>query len=224
MPMLPVGRGLHLLPRERLIKTNPLDQGEWIYRPVLGEVERMRFVGVASILRASPRAGRLLEVGYGSGIFLPELSRYCDHLYGLDIHCSAAAVASQLACVGVNALLATGDACALPYRDGSFDTVVAVSAFEFMPDVLKAAHEIMRVLKPDGVAIIVTPENSALLDLGLKILTGERAEDTFKGRREQVVPALRAAGDVMVELRLPRMFGRLLSVFRVLAVRRRIPD
>lgn len=221
MTTAPERRRLRLLPRELLIRTNPLDQGDWAYRPILGEIQRLRFAAVASMLRARPRAVRLLEIGYGSGILLPELARHCDELYGLDVHRSAAAVAGQLARVGVIALLASGDACALPYRDGSFDTVVVISTFEFVPDVPKAASEVLRVLTPRGVAIVVTPGSSPLLDLGLKILTGERAEDTFEGRRAQIIPALRAAGDIVAERRVPPMIGRLLPVYRAMAVRRR---
>jgi ubiquinone/menaquinone biosynthesis C-methylase UbiE len=130
-------------------------------------------------------------------------------------------VLAQTARVGVTARLITGDACNLPYRDATFDTVVVVSAFEFVPDVPAAAREVVRVLTPRGVAIVVTPGSSPVLDLGLKLLTGERAEDTFQGRRGQVVPALRAAGDVVEERRLPPAIGRLLPVYRALAVRPR---
>lgn len=214
-------RGLRLLPRELLVKTNPLDQGDWAYRPLLGEVERMRFGVVASMLRSRPRGQRLLEVGYGSGILLPELARACDELHGVDVHPCAADVTAQIARAGVTARLITGDACNLPYRDATFDTVVVVSAFEFVPDVPAAAREVVRVLTPQGVAIVVTPGSSPVLDLGLKLLTGERAEDTFEGRRGQVVPALRAAGDVVEERRLPPAIGRLLPVYRALAVRPR---
>jgi 2-polyprenyl-3-methyl-5-hydroxy-6-metoxy-1,4-benzoquinol methylase len=211
---------LRLLPRELLVKTNPLDQGDWVYRPVLGQIERIRFSVIASMLRVRPHAHRLLEVGYGSGILLPELARHCDELHGVDVHTAAAAVTEKLGEIGVAARLATGDACALPYRDGTFDVVVVCSAFEFVSDVPLAAREIVRVLRPGGVALVITPGSSALLDLGLKVLTGERAEDTFEGRRGQVVPALCAAGELAEERRLPRLIGRALPVYRALAVRR----
>ena len=210
---------LRLLPRELLVKTNPLDQGDWAYRPVLGQIERMRFGVVASMLRTRPRAHRLLEIGYGSGILLPELDRVCDELHGVDVPRRARDVTTQLARIGVDARLVTGDACALPYPDGTFDTVVVVSAFEFVPDVAAAAGEVVRVLTPRGSAVVVTPGNSPVLDLGLKLLTGERAEDTFEGRRAQVVPSLHAAGDVVEERRLPPAVGRVLPLYRALAVR-----
>lgn len=219
--MNPSPARVRLLPRELLVKTNPLDQGDWAYRGVLGRVERMRFSAIAAMLRVRPHARRLLEVGYGSGILLPELARHCDELHGVDVHDEAAAVTRQLARVGVAVRLVAGDGCALPYADASFDTVVVVSAFEFVPDVALAAREAVRVLTPHGVLVVVTPGTSPLLDLGLRVLTGERGEDTFEGRRAQVVPALHASGDVVEERRLPFAVGRALPVYRVLAVRRR---
>ena len=212
---------VRLLPRELLVKTNPLDQGDWAYRGMLGRVERMRFSAIASMLRIRPRARRLVEIGYGSGILLPELARHCEQLHGVDVHDAAAAVTRQLRGIEIDARLVTGDACALPYADGSFDVAVVVSAFEFVPDVAVAAREAVRVLSPHGVALVVTPGTSPVLDLGLKVLTGERGEDTFEGRRAQVVPALQAAGEIVEERRLPVAVGRALPVYRALAVRRR---
>jgi SAM-dependent methyltransferase len=162
------------------------------------------------MLRVRPHATRLLEVGYGSGILLPELARHCNELHGVDVHTAAAPVVERLGRVGVTARLTTGDACALPYADASFDVVVVCSAFEFV-----------RVLRTGGVALVITPGSSPLLDLGLKLLTGERAEDTFEGRRGQVVPALAAAGEVVEEQRLPPLVGRVLPVYRALAIRKR---
>ena len=219
--MNPSPARVRLLPRELLVKTNPLDQGDWAYRGMLGRVERMRFSAIAAMLRTRPSARRLLEIGYGSGILLPELARHCDELHGADVHDEAAAVTRQVERVGVTARLVAGDGCALPYADRSFDTVVVVSAFEFVPDVALAAREAVRVLTPRGVLVVVTPGTSPLLDLGLRVLTGERGEDTFEGRRAQVVPALHAAGDVVEERRLPFVVGRALPVYRVLAVRSR---
>jgi SAM-dependent methyltransferase len=214
------GYGLRLLPRELLVKTSPLDQSEWVFRPVLGQFQRWRFSGVVSVLRAQSRAARLIEIGYGSGIFMPELARYCDQLYGLDEHPCAAVVAERLARVGVSATLFTGDACLLPFPDRSFDMVVVVSVFEFVPDVFAATREVIRILSPRGLAVVVTPGSSPVLDLGLKVLTGKRAEDTFRGRRPLVVSALRAAGDIVETRFLPPIFGRLLPVYRVISVRR----
>jgi len=210
-------RDLHLLPRDALVKTNDLDQADWNFRPVLGWVQRLRMRCVAAVLTSSPRAERLLEVGYGSGVFMPELARHAGHRFGADVHRNGAQVAATLAVRGCPAELTRASAGALPYRNGSFDTVVTVSTLEFVPDVPAAVAELVRVTRRGGRLIIVTPGQSALLDLGLRVLTRERAEDTFEGRRSLVVPAVEKSARILEIRTLPVGVGkRLLPLYRVL--------
>jgi ubiquinone/menaquinone biosynthesis C-methylase UbiE len=180
---------IRLLPREALLKTGDVDHAAWNYDGLLGYVSRQRFALVRSLL-PKRRAGTLLEVGYGSGVFLPELAKHADELHGADIHQRPDDVAAVLAQNGVEARLVTAPAEALPYADETFDTVVAVSTFEFVTDTRKAINELARVLRPDGRVIVVTPGQSPLLDLALRIFTGESAEKDFGDRRKLVVPIL----------------------------------
>jgi SAM-dependent methyltransferase len=209
-------RDLHLLPRDALVKTNELDQADWNFRPLLGWVQRLRLRCVASVLASSPRAARLLEVGYGSGVFVPELARHADAVFGADLHRNGAAVTATLAASGCQAGLVTASAGALPYRDGAFDTVVTVSTLEFVPDVAAAVSELVRVTAKGGRLVIVTPGQSRLLDVGLRVLTRERAEDTFEGRRSLVVPAVQRSARIIEIRTLPVGVGRLLPLYRVL--------
>lgn len=209
-------RDLRLLPRDALVKTNELDQADWNFRPILGWVQRLRLRCVASVLESAPRASRLLEVGYGSGVFMPQLARTADELYGADVHSNGAAAGATLAAHDAPARLVRASAGALPYRDGAFDTVVTVSTLEFVPDVAAAVGELVRVTKHGGRLVIVTPGQSALLDLGLRVLSGERAEDTFQGRRSLVVPAVEHSARILEVRNLPVGIGRrLLPLYRV---------
>lgn len=214
-------RDLHLLPRDALVKTNDLDQADWNFRPVLGWVQRLRMRCVAAVLADAPRAARLLEVGYGSGVFLPELARNADLAFGADVHEAGAAVSEVLAAHGSPARLLRASAGALPYRDGSFDAVVTVSTLEFVPDVAAAVAELARVTRPGGRLVIVNPGQSPLLDLGLRLLTGERAEDTFEGRRGFVVPAVEQTARIVEIRTLPPLVGRrILPLYRVIVATR----
>lgn len=49
------------------------------------------------------------------------------------------------------------DATALPFRDGSFDRVSAISSIEHIPDDRSVGREIARVLRPGGRAVISVP-------------------------------------------------------------------
>jgi ubiquinone/menaquinone biosynthesis C-methylase UbiE len=209
---------ISLLPREALLKTGDVDHAAWNYNGLLGFVSRRRFALVRSLL-PKRRVGKLLEVGYGSGVFLPELAKHARRLYGADIHDRPADVTKVLAQHGILADLVTASADALPYADGLFDIVVAVSTFEFVPDVRKAIGELRRVLAPGGKIIVVTPGRSPLLDLGLRLFTGESARKDFGNRRAVIVPTLKSEMRIERSARFPGWFP--IPVYRALRLVKR---
>jgi SAM-dependent methyltransferase len=180
---------LRLLPRDALLKTSRIDHAVWNFRPVLGAIQRLRFRFARELL-GRRRVGRLLEVGYGSGIFLPELDLHCAELHGVDVHGKHVEVAEKLAGVGVRSRLRCASATALPYPDQHFDRVVAVSSLEFIDDLRGACREIRRVLSVRGRLVVVTPSRSAIADLGLKILSGESAKNDYGDRRTGLIDTL----------------------------------
>jgi ubiquinone/menaquinone biosynthesis C-methylase UbiE len=181
---------MRLLPKKALLKTGDVDHADWNFRPLLGSISRWRFRLVLSLL--GPRHfPRLLEIGYGSGVFLPELARHCDELFGLDCHAWHQDVQEILHRSAVQASLVSASMTAMPFEDQAFDCVVAVSTLEFVDDVAAACREVRRVLRPGGTFVVVTPGQSWLVDFGLKMLTGKSAHDDFGERRQRVVPALR---------------------------------
>jgi ubiquinone/menaquinone biosynthesis C-methylase UbiE len=197
---------LTLVPLDALVKTSDLDQAAWNYqRGALGHVQRKRFELGRHLLDFRTHYADILEVGYGSGIFLPELNGRADRVHGVDVHRHDAAVAELLRANGVDADLRVGRAEDLPYGDACFDAVVAVSSLEFVDDINRTCTELARVLRPGGVGVFVTPGHSKLLDRGLRFLTGEDAENTFRGRRQLVLPALRRHFHVEREIRYPRL-------------------
>jgi SAM-dependent methyltransferase len=79
------------------------------------------------------------------------------HVLGIDRKIRAE-VARQL---GVRAAqlktrIVPGDAQSLPFEDASFDAVVSSSVFEHLSDPARAAAEVARVLRPGGVARMIT--------------------------------------------------------------------
>jgi MPBQ/MSBQ methyltransferase len=50
-----------------------------------------------------------------------------------------------------------GDAEALPFDDASFDRYVSAGSIEYWPDPLRGVAEAYRVLRPDGVALVIGP-------------------------------------------------------------------
>jgi ubiquinone/menaquinone biosynthesis C-methylase UbiE len=216
--MLTSKPALRLLPRQDLLKTGEVDHADWNFRPLLGTIMRSRY-HLARALLAGQHFGRLLEIGYGSGVFLPELAGFCDELHGIDVHHHHDEVAATLARAGVRAHLATGSMEVLPYADGFFDAIVAVSTLEFVPDLEAGCREARRVLRPGGTFVVVTPGISPVADLGLRLLTGKSARKDFADRRQGVRPLLRRHFRVERERTLPR-FGRwLVHLYTALKLR-----
>jgi SAM-dependent methyltransferase len=209
---------LRLLPRDQLVKTGDVDHADWNYGGLLGFVSRQRYRLVVELL-AGRRIDAVLEVGYGSGVFLPELARHARDVFGADIHAHGAEVTDILDRAGVAATLVEAPAEKLPFDAGTFDVAVAVSTFEFVSDPAVAIDEIARVLRPRGCAIVVTPGTSPLLDFALRVATGEDAKRDFGNRREAIVSTL------TTRMKLDRMatfpFPAGLTVYRALRLVKR---
>lgn len=95
-------------------------------------------------------AGRVLDVGCGTGILLERMGRNGAGtlLAGLDPVFGMLRVAwSRLRGV---ASLATGRAESLPFRDETFDTVISCSVLHYVDDPPSALREVARVLVPGG--------------------------------------------------------------------------
>lgn len=82
---------------------------------------------------------RILEVGHGSGALLLEMARSGRHPVGLEISPAMQRVAQRrLRRAGVYVPCVVGDAGAVPFREGTFDTIVATfpTAYASVPSVL----------------------------------------------------------------------------------------
>ena len=207
--------GPRLLPRRALVTTSDVDHADWNYRRLLGPLQRQRFEMGLSLLGSRPY-GRLLEVGYGSGVLMPELATRCRELVGVDPHPRHREVAHQLAEHGVAAELVRGSATTLPFAGGGFDCALAVSALEYVEDIHAACCELKRVLTAEGVLVVVTPGHSPLLDLGLRLGTGESAARNYGSRRQRLIPALLEHFRVQAQHVFPPGVGRVVPLYRAL--------
>ncbi len=110
---------------------------------------RVRERVLALLSEAAPRAGRVLDVGAGTGALLARLGGERPALRATAVDLApgmCAAARAALPAAGV----AAADAEALPFRDGAFDLVVSTSAFQWLPRLGPALAEAHRVLAPGG--------------------------------------------------------------------------
>jgi ubiquinone/menaquinone biosynthesis C-methylase UbiE len=208
---VPDDTALHLLPPSSLLQTGPVDHADWNYRPLIGTVQRLRFRLIKRLLDGQ-RFGRLLEIGYGSGVFMPELARHADELFGIDPHPMPQEVEAVLREHGVTARLVTGSAESLPYADSFLDCVVSVSAMEYVEDIESACRELARVLRPGGIIVIATPGVSPIWDLALKLSTGE-SPGQYADRRQRLLPTLKHHFATDREISVPALGGRLFRLY-----------
>lgn len=112
---------------------------------------------------------RILEVGCGEGYYLRELEKHavsygqavqCGHqFYGLDISKEAIKVAAKLS---KSQCYSVASSFSMPVEDASMDIVIR----NFAP---APSVEIQRVLKPEGIYIVVTPGPKHLFQLRQQI-------------------------------------------------------
>jgi phosphatidylethanolamine/phosphatidyl-N-methylethanolamine N-methyltransferase len=101
--------------------------------------------------------GRVLEVGVGTGLSLPEYGKHLE-IVGIDLAPEMLEKARERV-AGGNLDHVTGlhemDAETLAFPDASFDTVVAMYVMTVVPNPEKVMRELSRVVKPGGQVLLV---------------------------------------------------------------------
>ena len=102
------------------------------------------------MLGLSP-GSRVLDVACGPGNFTREFARVAHEglVVGLDASKTMLAAAVRET-ESANVAYVAGDACTLPFRDGSFDAICCFAALYLIEQPMLALEEIARVLAPGG--------------------------------------------------------------------------
>ena len=146
---------------------------------------------------------RLLDVGCGAGFFLKAAEADGWTAEGTEISRRLAAYARDI--VGVKVLLGTLPELTLPER--AFDVVTLFDVLEHVPDPLRTLEEAARLLRPDGVVLISTPDYDSLSRLFLgtpwAVLSPAEhlslfTERTLRGLVERAGLSVLAAGNRLV--------------------------
>ena len=96
--------------------------------------------------------GRVLDLGCGVGHSYGRLAP--RETVGIDV--------DPAALEGQDRETVVADMRSLPFEDASFGSIVAIQSIEHVPDPEGALAEAARVLRPDGVAVFVTPNRLTL--------------------------------------------------------------
>lgn len=102
-----------------------------------------------AIVLARATGGRVLDVGCGSSRILRDL----PHVVGIDISQRKLRYMRRYGLPLVN-----GSVFALPFRDGSFESIVCSEVIEHIPAGTKPFEELARVQRPGGTLVLGTPD------------------------------------------------------------------
>ncbi len=98
-------------------------------------------------------SGRILDIGAGTGRFSMALAHACQATVIACEPSPAMREVCRASCLPEVGLVA-GTAEAIPFADGVFDAVWASQVIHHLTDLPKFAHEVRRVLKPDGTFLL----------------------------------------------------------------------
>lgn len=98
---------------------------------------------------------RILDAGCGDGVLVCRLASLGADATGIDADPAMVAAARARAdAAGIEVRITESRLERLPFPDGSFDVVVAVTVLCFVPDAAGGLRELARVLRPGGRLVI----------------------------------------------------------------------
>jgi 2-polyprenyl-6-hydroxyphenyl methylase/3-demethylubiquinone-9 3-methyltransferase len=146
-------------------------------------------LGVIKSLLSDCGRGVLLEIGCGTGLHLFALAEGFGHTIGTDLSPAMIAAADRLrqahplaGCISLR--VDAAETLATVAADAA-DVVLCVGAFEHMPDKPAVLGQVLRVLKPGGSFICLTPNGDHpwyRLAPWLGLATRHLSSDHFLGR------------------------------------------
>lgn len=180
-----------IIPKKNLLhRTNDVDYYNWNYEFPIKYIQLYRFKTITRLL-GDKIYPRLLEIGTGSGIFLPELSHHCEKLWASDIHPHFDNIERLLNHYNVvDFELKSQSIEKTDYPDNYFDAIVAISVLEFVDNLQAAITEIKRILNKEGVFLTICPMNSKILDYVVSLYADKSAKEEFGESRLYVSNAL----------------------------------
>lgn len=120
------------------------------------DYDRLRIGPGSRVIDVGCGAGRHSFEAYRRGADVIAFDQNAEELADVDTMLQAMGQAGE-APESAKAQVVVGDALALPYPDGSFDSVIASEILEHIPDDVTAIAELSRVLKPGGTLAVTVP-------------------------------------------------------------------
>jgi peptidoglycan-N-acetylglucosamine deacetylase len=174
-------KGVEILPLQRLIGKEVMQVGgegnnaaELFYDGLAATYDQEQFDSPVSMSRGAEKrlftaripelfagAGRVLEIGAGTGIFTLEIARNCNEVVAADISQNMLALLGRKAeAQGIgNIRIVKGDIERMELA-GAFSVVCAFSALEYLADLPSFLAKLSRHVEPGGAVYFITARSS----------------------------------------------------------------
>jgi ubiquinone/menaquinone biosynthesis C-methylase UbiE len=145
----------------------------------------------------------VLDVGCGPGNFTRSFALAVGDGLVVGIDASETMLARAVRETDcVNVAYVRGDACALPFRDGTFDAICCFAALYLIDEPMRALDEIARVLAPGGRLALLSSCNRGPLPAGVADAVVRRLTGVRIFARDELTGALRDRGLSDIEQRV----------------------
>jgi len=112
--------------------------------------------GYEDLIGRVPAGLRVLDIGCGEGYGAARLAEHFSHVDACDVAADAVAHAASKY-RGRNLEFAVSDGTRLPYANATFDVVCSLQVIEHFTGTDEHLTEVARVLKPEGMYYVTTP-------------------------------------------------------------------
>ena len=182
-----------------------------------GYVLRTRLHAVVELIGDGP--GTVLDAGMGPGRLCEQLALRGWAVSGVDISEEMVQCARERLPEAA-ARLHQGKLDELPFADATFDAVAATGVLEYVDSVPAAVHELARILRPGGQAVLSIPNRRSMhaLSRGVadpvartirRVLAGVRSEPARRDRVPSAMTFERIIADAGLEIETVRYVGAL---------------
>jgi len=150
-----------------------------------------------AVCRELTRGKVVLDIASGAGIGSAIFAQTAERVVGIDIdRASIEAARARFAAIS-NLTFTVGSCSAIPARDASFDVVISLETIEHIGEQEQFLSEVRRVLKPDGVFVVSTPDRrvySVLPNFKNPFHVKELEPDEFRALLAAFFPAVEIYG------------------------------
>lgn len=138
--------------KDALFDEWPEKYDRWFTTPIGSLVKKYESELILDLLKPVP-GEIILDAGCGTGVFTCDMLSGGANIVGLDISFPMLHRAREKS-GGYPFSPVSGDIASLPFREGSFDKAVSITAIEFIEDARSAVAELFRVTKKGGVIVV----------------------------------------------------------------------